>query len=187
MSQFVAEFMRFTAPDLAALETSIAEKRLKLAAAVRAGEALAVVDTAGDLGSMLTTARLEAEARRLLEEHMHHVEAVVHHEPAGWYWNAYATTLQYCSERAMAEEYFVKSIKLARAGGWRGLEALALHHWGRCLAEQERFAEAESRISEALAIRVELGEPRQESSRRALVELSALQDRGRHQRARSDA
>ena len=187
MSQLVAEFMRFTAPDPVALEVGVAETRLKLAAAVRAGEALAVVDIAGDLGSMLTTARLEAEARCMLEEHMHHVEAVVHHEAAGWYWNAYATALQYCSERAMADKYFVKSIELARAGGWRSLEALALHHWGRCLAEQERFAEAESRISEALAIRVELNEPRQESSRRALVELSALQDGGRHQHARSDA
>ena len=187
MSQPVVEFMRFTAPDLAALEVGVAETRLKLAAAVHAGEALAVVEIAGDLGSMLTTARLEAEARRLLEEHMHHVEAVVHYEPAGWYWNAYATALQYCNERAMAEKYFVKSVELARSGGWRSLEALALHHWGRCLAEQERFAEAESRISDAHAIRVELNEPRQESSRRALIELSAVQDGGRHQHARGDA
>jgi hypothetical protein len=48
---------------------------------------------------------------------------------------------------------------------------------GRSLAEQNRFAEAKSRISEALAIRIELNEPRQESSRQALVELAALQRR----------
>ena len=75
-------------------------------------------------------------------------------------------------ERGVAEQYFAKSIELARAGGWRSLAALALHHWGRCLAEQERFADAESRISEALAIRVELNEPRQESSRRAREDVA---------------
>ena len=45
MLQLVAEFMRFTAHDLAALEVGVAETRLKLAAAVHAGEALAVVDS----------------------------------------------------------------------------------------------------------------------------------------------
>ena len=105
------------------------------------------------------------------------VLANAQHEPAGWFWNAYATALQYSGGRNEAETYFSKSIERAKARGWRRLEALAPHHFGRSLAEQNRFVEAESRISEALAIRIELNEPRQESSRRALVKLAALQRR----------
>jgi tetratricopeptide (TPR) repeat protein len=174
MSRHVAEFMRYSAPDAVALERSIAETRTKLAGAVQAGEALAVVDAAADLASMLTTARMEFEARQVLDEHMPCLEPCDGHEATGWYWNAYATALQYCDKRSQADTYFTKAIDLARTNGWRRLEALALHHFGRCLVEQDRLAEAESRISEALAIRVELNEPRQESSRRALAELSVL-------------
>ena len=169
--------MRFTASDADALASAIVEARAKLAAAIRTGETLAVVDASADLGSMLTTARMESEAVRILEEHVQHAEANAQHEPAGWFWNAYATALQYCGRRNEAEAYFSKSVQLAKANGWRRLVALALHHWGRNLTEQNRFTEAESRISEALAIRVELNEPRQESSRRALLELAALQRR----------
>jgi Flp pilus assembly protein TadD len=167
--------MRFSAPDPVALAGGITDMRIKLAGAVQAGEALAIVDTAADLASMLTTSRMEAEAVQMLETHIHLAESLAPHEPAAWFWNAYATALQYCGRRSQAEPYFVKTIELATAGGWRRLEAMALHHWGRSLAEQQRFAEAKSRISQALTIRVELNDPRQESSRRALVELSALQ------------
>ena len=180
MPPVVAEFMRFTAPDADALASAIVEARAKLAVAVHTGETLAVVDASADLGSMLTAARMESEAVRILEEHVQHAEANAQHEPAGWFWNAYATALQYCGRRNEAEAYFSKSIQLAKANGWRRLAALALHHWGRSLTEQNRFTEAESRISEALAIRVELNEPRQESSRRALLELAALQRRQGH-------
>ena len=175
MPPVVAEFMRFSAPDPDALARGMVETRITLIAAVQAGESLAMVEAAADLGSMLTTARMEAEAVQVLEEHFQHAEANAQYEPAGWFWNAYATALQYCGRRNEAETYFSKSIELAKARGWRRLEALALHHLGRSLAEQSRFAEAESRISEALAIRMELNEPRQESSRQALVELAALQ------------
>ena len=167
--------MRFSAPDPVVLATGIAEMRLKLPAAIQAGDPLAVVDAAADLGGMLTTARMEAEAVQLLEQHLHLVEAHAQHEPAGWFWNAYATALQYCGRRTEAEPYFVKAVDSAKAHGWRRLEALALHHWGRSLVEQQRFAEARSRISQALAIRAELDSPSQESSRRALIELAALQ------------
>jgi tetratricopeptide (TPR) repeat protein len=176
----VTEFMRFSAPDPAALATGIAEVRAKLAAAVQAGDSLAVVDAAADLGGLLTTARREAEAVQLLERHQHLVEAQASQEPAGWFWNAYATALQYCGRRVQAEPHFAKAVDLAKAGGWRRLEALALHHWGRSLVEQGRFAEAQARISDALAIRVELGGPSQESSRNALLQLAALQERLAH-------
>jgi tetratricopeptide (TPR) repeat protein len=180
MTPVVVEFMRFSAPDPDALASGITETRTRLAAAVQAGEVLAVVEAAADLGSMLTTARMEAEAVQILEEHLQRADASAQHEPAGWFWNAYATALQYCGRRSEAEPYFSRSIDLAKAYGWRRLEALALHHFGRSLAEQKRFSEAESRISEALAIRIELNEPRQESSRRALVELEARQSRQGH-------
>lgn len=172
----VVEFMRFSAPDPVALATRIAELRVKLAAAVEAGEPLEVVDAAADLGSLLTTARMEAEAVQLLEGRLHLLAAQSPHEPAGWFWNAYATALQYCGRRAQAEPYFAKAVEVAKANGWRRLEALALHHWGRSLVEQGRFAEAEARIAEALAIRIELGAPSQEMSRQALVQLAALQE-----------
>jgi tetratricopeptide (TPR) repeat protein len=180
MPHVVTEFMRFSAPDPDALASGITETRTTLAAAVQAGEVFVIVEAAADLGSMLTTARKEAEAVQILEEHLQRADASAQHEPAGWFWNAYATALQYCGRRSEAEPYFSRSIELAKAYGWRRLEALALHHLGRNLTEQRRFIEAESRISEALAIRVELNEPSQESSRRALVELSALQRRQGH-------
>lgn len=167
--------MRFTAPDPAALASSITDMRAKLAAAVHVGNSLAVVDAAADLGGLLTTARLEDEAVQMLEQHLPLVQTHAQQEPAGWFWNAYATALQYCGRRTEAEPYFVQAIDAAKAHGWRRLEALALHHWGRSLVEQERFTEAETRIAAALAIRVDLNAPSQESSRRALVELAALQ------------
>jgi hypothetical protein len=90
----VTEFMRFSAPDRAALATGIAEVRAKLATAVQAGDSLAVVDAAADLGALLTTARREAEAVQLLELHQHLVEAQASQEPAGWFWNAPAITME---------------------------------------------------------------------------------------------
>ena len=178
MSHVVPEFMRFSAPDPATLERGIADMRIKLLVAVQSGEPIAIVDAAADLASMLTTGRREAEAVEMLKEHLIHAAANEQNEPAGWFWNAYATALQYEGRRSEAEEYFSKVVGLAKAGGWRRLEALALHHWGRSLVEQKRFAEAKTRIEAALAIRVELNEPRQESSRKALVELAALQGSG---------
>ena len=69
MLQPVDEFMRFSAADPTALARSIAEARIKLSSALQVGEALAVVDAAADLGSLLTTARKEIEAAELLEQH----------------------------------------------------------------------------------------------------------------------
>jgi tetratricopeptide (TPR) repeat protein len=177
MLQAVHEFMRYTAPDPEALARSIEATRVKLAHALEASTDLPIVDFAADLGSMLTTARMEAAAVELLQPHMVRADASSHHEPAAWFWNAYATALQYCGRRAEAEPYFARALEVARSGGWRPVEALILHHWGRSLVEQGNFTSAEARIAEALRIRVELNEPRQESSRKALLELAALQAR----------
>lgn len=169
-----AEFQRFSAPDADALARNIAATRQRLAAALDADDALSVVDAAGDLGSQLTTARREGEAVELLEAHRLTADALDRHEPAGWFWCAYATALQYRGRRSEAQPSFLKAIELARAGGWRRLEALALHHWGRSLVEQGRHAEAQACFSQALFIREALGEASQASSRRALAELALL-------------
>jgi hypothetical protein len=49
-----------------------------------------------------------------------------------------------------------------------------MQHWGRSLAEQGRFDAAQVCFSEALNIRAELNDPRQDSSRRALEALAEL-------------
>lgn len=174
MPESVAEFMRFTAPDAQALARSIAELREKLRQALVRGDALAIVDHAADLGSLLTTDRQEAEALALLREHAAAAQALPGEEPAGWFWNAYATALQYAGHRAEAEAYFDRAQRLSAAAGWRRLQALVLHHWGRSLAEQRRFDEAQAKIAAALALRMQLDDRMQASSRQALEALAAL-------------
>jgi len=165
------EFQRFTASDPKALQAGIREKRALLEQALAARDGLAIVEHAADLGGLLTTARQEADAANLLREHAALAETVSDHEPAGWFWNAYATALQYCGARDEAEAIFDKALSLCRAGGWRRLEGFVLHHWGRSLVEQGQRAQAEARFVEALAIRRELEDPRQASTERALAAL----------------
>jgi tetratricopeptide (TPR) repeat protein len=187
MPSDVAEFLRFSAADPLALQRDIAEMRLKLAAALQAGDSLASVDAAADLGSLLSTVRLELEAMALLEQHSALAKRHAGDEPAGWFWNAYATALQYSGRRDQAEAFFIQAIEMAKQNGWRRLEALASHHWGRSLAEQGRLAEARACFSSALAIRAERqDEPGQASSRRALMELSMLMDRSAGAQARHE-
>lgn len=174
MSQANVEFMRSSAPDPEAHARGIADLRAKLAIAMRARDDNAIVDHAADLGSMLTTARQESEALSLLNAHRTVAEALPEAEPSGWFWNAYATALQYSGSRTEADLYFAKAHDLCVRSDWVRLKALVLHHWGRSLAEQRRFAEAETKLSEALALRARLGDPKQESSRRALEVLAEL-------------
>jgi tetratricopeptide (TPR) repeat protein len=169
--------MRFTTSDAAALARSIQETRAKLAAAEARSDTNAVVDHAADLAGMLTTARQEVEALQLLRKHESLAQSLSNVEQVAWFWNAIATALQYVGDRNVAESYFAKAVSTAQAGSWRRVEAMALHHWGRSLAEQGRLNEAESLISQALLIREELGE-RQESSRNALLKLAQLRAAG---------
>jgi tetratricopeptide (TPR) repeat protein len=175
----VAEFMRYTAPDAQAHARGIEELRERLRHALSAGDKLAIVDHAADLGSMLTTDRKEIEALQLLREHAAEAEALPHQEAAGWFWNAYATALQYTGQRSEADAYFAKALSLCDASGWSRLKAFVLHHWGRSFAEQQRFMEAEGCIGEALSLRIQLDDPRQDSSRRALDALAKLRDEKR--------
>jgi hypothetical protein len=109
------EFQRFTAPDAAAVETRIGEHRAKLARALGAGDELALVDHTGDLAGLLTTARREVEALALLQQ-LDRVELFSSSEVSGWFWNAYATALQYNGQRAEADPVFAKALTLSRAG-----------------------------------------------------------------------
>lgn len=174
MNPAAPEFLRFTAPDAEAHARNISMLREKLEQALLAGDTLATVDHAADLGGLLTTARQEFEAVDLLRAHLGAAEAHPHAQATAWYWNAYATALQYTGRRSAAEPCFAKALDLCAAGGWLRLQAMVLHHWGRSLAEQQRFDEAEARIGEALALRVELQDPRQAGSRHALEALAEL-------------
>jgi tetratricopeptide (TPR) repeat protein len=174
MSQFPAEFMRYTAPDATALEEGVVVARSKLAEAQACGNESAILDQVADLGGMLTTARREASALELLRAYEKLAISRESEEQSAWYWNALATALQYTGERVAAEAYFAKAVAVAKVGGWRRIEAMTLHHWGRSLVEQGQLDAAESRIAQALAIREELGEPRQETSRKALAEIARL-------------
>jgi tetratricopeptide (TPR) repeat protein len=183
MPNAVAEFMRYSAPDPADLACQIEIMRSKLVEARASGNLLAVVDHVADLGSMLTTARLESEAVKLMQEHELLAESHPSHEPSGWFWNSLATALQYAGHRELADKYFERAVQISRASAWQQLLAQALHHWARSLAEQHRFVEAEQRLQEALAIRVSIGEPRQSSTRNALDALTLL----RHNHAQGAA
>jgi tetratricopeptide (TPR) repeat protein len=169
-----ADFMRFTALDVGDIERSIRDTRLKLSEAQSRGDKSAILDHAADLGGMLTSARNETEALELLRSHEQLASTHPSAEQTAWFWNALATALQYVGERMAAEGYFAKAVDVAQQGGWRRIEAMALHHWGRSLVEQGRLDEAEFRVGQALVIREELGEPRRETSRKALVEIAKL-------------
>lgn len=162
-------FQRFTAPDAAAHEASITEHRARLAAAEGG---LARMDATADLAALLTTARREAEAVALLEPEREQAEALAHEEAAGWFWNAYATALQYSDRRADAEPVFAKALAVSEAGGWQRLQSFVLQHWGRSLVEQGRLDEAQARFEQALALRRALDDPRTGSTETALAGLA---------------
>lgn len=170
------EFQRFTAPDAAALEISIGEHRAKLAQALQAGDELGLVDHTGDLAGLLTTARREVEALELLQAQLDRVEQFSNSEVAGWFWNAYATALQYNDLRTKANPAFAKALELSRAGGWVRLQSFVLQHWGRSLVEQGELDQAQARFDEALSIRRRLSDPLQASTERALSALAQLRE-----------
>jgi tetratricopeptide (TPR) repeat protein len=170
------EFQRFTAPDAAALETKIDDHHAKLAVAQLAGNELDLVDRTADLASLLTTARREAEALALLRGQLDNAERFRASEVSGWFWNAYATALQYDGQRAEAAPVFAKALALSRAGGWVRLQSFVLAHWGRSLVEQGQLDEAQLKFEEALSIRRQLNDPLTPSTERALAGLAQLRE-----------
>ncbi len=165
-------FLRFTAPDLAALHRDMAQAERQLAQARAEADLLRALEHAGDLGSLLTTDRQQEAARALLTEFLPVARQHPAHEPSAWLLHALATACQYCGERAEADVLFAEALALARLHSWTQLEHYVLHHWGRCLAEQRRFGPARDCFLKSLAIRQALGDPRQASSQRALDVLA---------------
>lgn len=170
-------FLRFSAPDMAALRQDIARAELRLAQARAEADLFKAIDPAGDLGSLLTTDRREQAARALLGEFLPAARQHPAHEPSAWLLHALATACQYCGERAEADALFAEALALARLHRWTQLEHYVLHHWGRCLAEQQRFGPARDCFLQSLAIRQTLGDPRQASSQHALGLLAELEAR----------
>lgn len=168
-------FQRYTAPDPQALEQDIAAARAELAAARARGDEPAELEAAADLGGMLTTARKETEARAILVPALERARRRDASDTTGWLLLNLATTNQYLRQTAEAAEQFPEALEIARSLGATELEHYVLHHWGRFLAETGELAQARDRFTQALALRVRLNEPRQESTRRALRALDARQ------------
>lgn len=95
-------FQRFTAPDPVAHAQAIARTRSAMSKARAEGDSLAEIDHAGELASVLTTARQEAEARELLASLQPAVREHLSAEPAGWFYLALGTASQYLGLREEA-------------------------------------------------------------------------------------
>ncbi|HWH40423.1 MAG TPA: hypothetical protein VNU21_11330 [Usitatibacter sp.] len=168
-------FQRYSAPDPERLAQDIERVRQELLEARANGNALAIIEHAGDLASMLTTNREEAEGRDLLRPLQSTVLEHLSSEPAGWYYLAFGTASQYLGFRDEANAMFAEALRLAREHSWEVLEHFALSHWGRSLVEEGHFSRARELFLQALAIRERLNEPRAASSRRHLAALSELE------------
>lgn len=168
-------FQRFSAPDPIAHAQNTARTQDVLANAGGESDSLAVIDLTGDLASMLTTARREAEARDLLAPLQSAVREHLSSEPAGWFYLAFGTASQYMGLRAEANAMFSEALNLARAHAWVTLEHFVLAHWGRSLVEEREFARARECFIQALAIRERLNDPRTATTRRALEALRELE------------
>jgi tetratricopeptide (TPR) repeat protein len=159
---------------MAALEAEIADTRGQLDAALRDGDEVAVLDKAGMLVGMLTAARAEREALEVGSAHLQAARALPQVEASAWLLHGLATAAQYVGERARANALFREALELCQAHGWRRLEHFVLHHWGRSKVEEGELAVAEQYFRESLLIRRELGDPRAQSSERALEEVARL-------------
>lgn len=169
-------FLRHTPADPAALRARIEQVRVELAAAVARGDEPQAIEHAGDLGAMLTSDRREAEAQELLASWLPAARQRLDSEAAAWLIHAWATTAQYLGRYDEANAGFAEALQRCEARAWNRLRHFVLHHWGRCLAEQRRWAEARSCFERALAVRQALREDRlAASSQGALAELDRLQ------------
>lgn len=164
-------FQRFTPDDPEEFLVSIEGVRLELVEARSAGDVARLLDLVPDLGSMLTTARQEDEARRLLLKFLPLAREQNTPENLGWLLLALATANQYLDRRSEAGEQFAETLALAQTIHSEHLEHYTLHHWGRFLVEEGNIEQAKKCFTRALELRVKLDEPRQESTRRAIEAL----------------
>jgi len=164
-------FQRFTPDDPEEFLVSIESVRLEVVEARSAGDVARLLDLVPDLGSMLTTARQEDEARQLLLEFLPVAREQNTPEQLGWLLFALATANQYLDHHSEANEQFSEALEVAQSIHSEQLEHYVLHHWGRFLVEQGNLEQAKNCFVRALELRVKLNEPRQQSSRRALEAL----------------
>jgi tetratricopeptide (TPR) repeat protein len=165
-------FQRFTPDDPAELGRQIDSARSEIEALRQAGDHAGALESVASLGSLLTTARREGEARSLLLEAVASARAAEESETLGWLLLSLATANQYLELRAEAQDQFRQALAIARSLGVERLEHFTLHHLGRFLVEQHDVPQARLCFSQALALRERLDDPRQASSRRALAALA---------------
>ena len=168
-------FQRFTAPEQHQLLGQIDEVRLNLQAAESMDDPRQVLEAAGVLGSMLTTASKEAQARELLLNYLPLAQQNESTEEVGWFLLALATANQYLERREEANEQFSEALRRARDHRWERLKHFVLHHWGRSLVEEGRLIEARECFVEALYLRESMNEPFQASTREALAALDEIE------------
>lgn len=167
-------FQRFRWNDPGALAREIDEAQSAFATARSSNDARSEIEAACRLGNALTAADREVEAVVLLEGAL--IKAQTLGEPAHLAWTLHylATAEQYCGHRELAQEHFAEALDIATANGLREIEHFVWHHRGRCYVELGDIAEARHCFECALAIRLDLGEPRAEKTRQALAALDAL-------------
>jgi tetratricopeptide (TPR) repeat protein len=122
----------------------------------------------------LTVADREAEAAELLNENLIKARELGNQALIGWTLLYLATARQYLGQRAEAHTMFAEALGIATAHGMRDLESYVWHHRGRCFAEDRSIPAARDCFERALRLRLELGDPRAERSREALVLLVSL-------------
>lgn len=168
-------FQRFTVEDREALEKSIAETERQLADARTRGDVSTELRAVASLGNLLTTARREVAAAPLLEVALERARRESDSELTGFLLLNLATARQYLGRRDAAREMFAEGLAFAREHGLRTLEHYVLHHQGRLFVELGELSLARDAFERALAIRIELEEPRAASTRRALAALAELE------------
>jgi tetratricopeptide (TPR) repeat protein len=170
----VMHFQRFEADNPEKLLAQIERAQSDLAAAVTRHDHEEQLSIAASLGSMLTTARRGEEARQLLLEYLARARQRGTPEQIGWLLLFLATANQYLDQRPEASRQFDEALAQAKSGETKQLEHFVLHHWGRFLVEDGEFERAKECFKRALALRVELNDPKQASSRRALEAIDTL-------------
>jgi tetratricopeptide (TPR) repeat protein len=167
-------FQRFTAADPQELVVHIESARRTLVDAKARDQMSEYLDIAASLGSMLTTARQEEEARSLLLQSLALSRERGTPEQSGWLLLYLATANQYLGAHPEVNEQFNEALSLAKSSQSERLEHFVLHHWGRFLVEEGEIAQARGCFTRALELREKSNDPKQSSSRRALEALSKL-------------
>jgi tetratricopeptide (TPR) repeat protein len=167
-------FQRFTAQDAAALERQVADLQQQLRGARLEGDSTRVLELIETLGGMLTTARREREAWDLLAPAVEAARERGACELLGWLLLQLGTAAQYLGKREGANRHFSEALTIAEALGLERLTHFTLSHWARSLVEEGDLDRAEAFFERALEIRVRLRDPREASSRRALVAVARL-------------